>query len=118
MFPKVQAFVQAIQARAGWLEYLAPFIPILAEMLAKILQDCATTEDQAVGLLTAPTDAQLDYVHARLMRRMWLNPQTRRLSKAERAAMAWDVVWGAVAEAQQNPDSIAEAYTQVNATAA
>lgn len=115
MFPKILAIVESLKARVSWVEFLIPFIPVFAEMLQQILQNCAATEDQAVALITAPSDAQLDYIHARLMRRMWWEPKVRRLGRAQREAMAWDVIWGTIAVARQDPAAIAAAHVEATA---
>ncbi len=116
--PKVLALLEFVSKKVGFWELLIPLIPVFAELLQDILANCATTEEAAVALLAHPTDRQLDYMHRKAMRAVWREKSTRRLPRAERRALAWQMLWRIVDNANEDPEAVCAAWQQVHAAAA
>ncbi len=104
-----EAIVEAAAKKAGWVEYLIPLIPVFAEMLAQLLEECTNTEDQAVAMLCSPSPLQALIMHSRVTAAL------RRDSKVpirERRAAAWQVINDVVASANDDPEKVCEAFVE------
>jgi len=100
--------VEGTSNKVGWVEFLIPLIPVFAEVLQQILEECANTEDDAVALVTDPTPLQAMLGHRRIVKAMRANGVPRK----GRRAVAWSVFHDVVAEAQANEDLVVKAYKE------
>ena len=112
---KATRLVTAASNRVGWVEFLIPLIPMLAEMLVEIIQNCTNTEDEAVTMLCEPEDWEFNLMTRRVRRALWFRSREfRRLSFRDKTALATQVVKDQVTVANENPDAVCEAFREVH----
>lgn len=100
--------------RVGWMEFIIPLIPIFAELLVDILNDCAQTEDDALDLASASPAVLL------LFRRKVaakLRVERPELSRRERRRATWQVSRSIVDEAAENDRAVVACFAESRSAA-
>ena len=109
---KVQEIVTNASKKVGWVEFLIPLIPVLAELLQDILEDCANTEDEAVNLLSDPAPWMVRYMNTRVRMKLRQEPGYLALSMRDRRKAAMAVVRDTITVAGEDPELVCEAYRE------
>lgn len=107
----IREILERVGKRLG-ADWFAIVIPILEDLFAAILEECVTTEEEAVDLVTDPTPLQAVIMHhqvVKAMRRQGDNP------RRGRRARAWQVIFAVIDEANADPKAVCAAFNEVTA---
>jgi hypothetical protein len=108
---KLEAFLLGAKTRFGWSEIIAILVPVFLEMLQKWLENCASTEDEAVDLLTCPRPFQVLIARRAIVGELRRNPGNS-LNARERIVAANRLIADVVEHANEDPAAVCAAFRE------
>lgn len=112
MYPNVKTFVEESAKKVGFIEFLLPFIPMLADMLAAFIEQCSNTEAEACDMLTEPSPFQARIMHWKLVQAMRRDGS---IPARKRRAYAWQLLNSGVEVANDKPELVTAAVQDARA---
>lgn len=113
---QVRSLLERIQPQAGWLDIFTLLLPLLEDLFKGLMENCADTEDEAVDLVCSPGDWRFTIAEGRLVRKMRKDRQITLRGRARRIC-ARQALSAAIDEANNDPETVAAAFTEVRGAA-
>lgn len=104
------------RGKPKWVEFFALLLPLLEKLFEQLMEGCADTEDDAVELVCNPRPAQIIEMRLRIRMAMFREEGVN-LKRRERRVAANQIIQGFIDEANSDPETVAAAFTEVQATA-
>ncbi len=109
--PATKAFLATIRKpQGGFLDVFILLMPLLEDLFASLLENCASTEQRAVDLIASPRDFQVVRAERKAHRKFRREPEFTSLNRRERNQLVNEMLMDVVDAANENPQLVAAAW--------
>lgn len=109
-YPTIREILDRTGKRVMGAQWFILFIPILEQLFAALLEQCTNTEEEAVDMISEPTPLQALIAHRRVVGAI---RRDGRISRRDRRARAWQIIFAVIEEAREDPQAVCTAFKEV-----